>query len=59
MVIMCLVVLVPFITSVYPVEIFGFSRSVFIMPPIDLQLTNVSSTESYKLQSERYTERLR
>lgn len=36
MIIMGLIVLVPLISSVNTVEIFWFSRSVFVMPPIHL-----------------------
>lgn len=37
MVIMCLVILVPFITSMNTVEVLGLSWSIFVMPPIHLQ----------------------
>lgn len=36
MVIMCLVILVPFVTSMHTIEILRLSRAIFIMPPINL-----------------------
>jgi len=36
MIIVSLVVLVPFIASVHPVEVFGLARPVLVMPPIHL-----------------------
>lgn len=37
MVIMCLVIFIPFISSVHSVEVLGLSRTIFIMPPINLK----------------------
>lgn len=37
-VIVCLVVLVPLITCMHPVEVLGFSGTVLVMPPIHLEM---------------------
>lgn len=37
MIIMCLVILVPLISGVNPIEILGLSWTVFIMPPVHLE----------------------
>ncbi len=36
MIIVSLVVLVPLIASVHPVEVFGLARPVLVMPPVHL-----------------------
>ena len=36
MVVMCLVILIPLITSMYAVKVLWLSWSVFIMPPVHL-----------------------
>jgi hypothetical protein len=38
MVIVCLVVLVPLVTCMHPVEVLGLSRTVLVMPPIHLEM---------------------
>lgn len=37
MVIVCLIVLVPLIASVHPVEVFRLAGAVLVMPPVDLR----------------------
>ena len=37
MVIVCLVVLIPLVPSVHPIEVLGFARPVLVVPPVHLQ----------------------
>lgn len=44
-VIVCLVVLVPLVTCMHPVEILGLSGAVLVVPPIHLEMPNICKVE--------------
>ena len=46
MVIVCLVVLVPLVPCVHPVEVLGLARPVLVMPPVHLQATHRSAADA-------------